>query len=55
MARGKENRMLIKLKSTESHHCYFTRKNRTNTKERIEIRKYDPTLRRHVVYRESKL
>ena len=53
MAKSKEARSTIKLVSSESKHCYFTEKNRNNTKERISIRKYDPTLRRHVMYKEA--
>lgn len=44
----------IKLKSTESAHCYYTMKNKSNTQERISLQKYDPTLRKHVEYKESK-
>lgn len=44
----------IKLKSSESAHHYFTIKNKTQTPERIVLRKYDPTLRRHVEYKETK-
>ena len=53
MAKGKEARGLIKLVSTESSHCYFTQKNRNNTKERIQLKKYDPTLRKRVMYKEA--
>ena len=51
---AKENRVLVKLRSTESAHIYMTTKNKTNTAERLEMRKFDPILRRHVVYREAK-
>ena len=44
----------IKLKSTESAHMYYTSKNRRNQQARLEIKKYDPTLRKHVVYREER-
>ena len=44
----------IKLKSTESAHTYHTSKNRRNQQARLEIKKYDPTLRKHVVYREER-
>ena len=44
----------IRLKSTESSHIYYTRKNRKNSTEKLELKKYDPTIRRHVVYREAK-
>jgi large subunit ribosomal protein L33 len=44
----------IKLKSTESNECYWTVKNKRNTTERIELKKYDRTLRRHVAFKEAK-
>jgi len=53
MAKGKEARGLIKLQSSESSHVYFTEKNRNNTKERISLKKYDPTLRKRVMYKEA--
>jgi large subunit ribosomal protein L33 len=53
MAKSKEARSIIKLKSEASDHCYFTQKNRNNTKERISLKKYDPTLRKVVTYKEA--
>ena len=53
MAKGKEARSTIKLKSEASDHCYFTQKNRNNSKERISLKKYDPTVRKHVTYKEA--
>jgi len=47
-------RQLIKMRSTESSHMYLSAKNRRNDPNRLELKKYDPTLRRHVIYRESK-
>ena len=47
-------RQLIKMRSTESAHMYLSVKNRRNDPNRLELKKYDPTLRRHVVYREAK-
>jgi large subunit ribosomal protein L33 len=47
-------RVIVKLRSTESSHIYLTEKNRRNDTGRMEFRKYDPTLRKHVVYRETK-
>ncbi len=47
-------RILVKLKSTESGHMYYTEKNRRNDQQRLELRKYDPVVRRHVIYRETK-
>ncbi|MBM3265000.1 MAG: 50S ribosomal protein L33 [candidate division Zixibacteria bacterium] len=51
---AKKDRDLVKLKSTESAHIYYIRKNRRKHPGRVERRKYDPVLRRHVVYRESR-
>lgn len=46
MAKKKGIRGVIKLRSTESHHMYYAQKNRRNDPNRIELKKYDPTLRR---------
>jgi large subunit ribosomal protein L33 len=54
MAKGKGNRVLVKLKSSESSHYYHTMKNRQNNPDRMEIKKYDPTVNKHVVYREDR-
>ncbi len=50
----KGNRVLVKLRSSESGHMYYTFKNRRNDTTRLELKKYDPLVRRHVVYRETK-
>ncbi|MBP7854646.1 50S ribosomal protein L33 [Candidatus Babeliales bacterium] len=50
----KGNRQIIKIKSTESAHVYSTYKNKKNDPERIELKKYDPVLRKHVIYKEEK-
>ncbi len=44
----------IRLKSTESDECYWTIKNKRNTTGRLELKKYDSTLRRHVIFKEAK-
>jgi large subunit ribosomal protein L33 len=44
----------IKLKSTESDDYYYTTKNKKRTPGRLEIKKFDKKLRRHVLYRETK-
>ncbi len=54
MARG-EVRQGIRLRSTAgTGHVYVTTKNRRNTPDRLELRKYDPVVRRHVLYREER-
>ena len=52
MAKGA--REIIKMKSTESSETYWTTKNKRNTTERIELRKYDKKLKRHVIFKEAK-
>nr|WP_044200648.1 50S ribosomal protein L33 [Oscillochloris trichoides] len=54
MASKKGTRIVIKLKSSESGHTYTTMKNRRNDPSRLELKKYDPIVRRHVSYRETK-
>lgn len=49
-----ENRVLVKLKSTESPYMYYTKKNKTNTTDRLELKKYDPVVRKHVLFKETK-
>ena len=50
----KGNRVVVKLRSTESGHMYVTEKNRRNDAQRLEIKKYDPIVRKHVLYKETK-
>lgn len=50
----KGNRTLVKMRSTESGHMYYTEKNRRNDTGRLELKKFDPLVRRHVIYREAK-
>lgn len=47
-------RVIVKMRSTESGHIYITQKNRRNDPKRMELMKYDPFIRRHVLYRESR-
>ncbi|MCL4504590.1 MAG: 50S ribosomal protein L33 [Chloroflexi bacterium] len=54
MAKKKGNRVVIKLKSSESGHVYWSEKNRKNDTSRLEVRRYDPVLRKHVLYKEEK-
>jgi len=49
-----KNREIIKLKSTESKEVYWTTKNKKSTTARLELKKYDPSLRRHVIFKEAK-
>lgn len=44
----------IKLKSTKSAFHYYTVKNKSQTPDRISLRKYDPVVREHVEFKETK-
>lgn len=46
----------IKLvSSAKTGHYYTTMKNKRNTTEKIELKKYDPVVRKHVAYKEAKI
>ena len=45
---------LIKLRSTKSDHVRWSRKNKKKVERKIELKKFDPTLRERVVYQEVK-
>ena len=48
-------RPVIKLRSTAgTGYTYVTRKNRRNDPDRLSLRKYDPMIRRHVLFREER-
>lgn len=51
---AKSKREKIKLKSSKSAHHYYTSKNKTQNPDRVTLKKYDPTLREHVEYKETK-
>ena len=54
MARS-ELRPIVKLRSTAgTGYTYVTRKNRRNSPDRLTLRKFDPTARRHVEFREER-
>jgi large subunit ribosomal protein L33 len=46
----------IKLVSSEgTGHFYTTIKNKKNTPDKIQIKKFDPVVRKHTIYKESKI
>ncbi|MDN5835327.1 MAG: 50S ribosomal protein L33 [bacterium] len=55
MAKKNTKRKLVGLVSDESGgRTYYTTKNTMNTSEKLSLKKYDPKLRRHVTYTETK-
>jgi len=45
---------LIQLKNKETGEVYYSRKNRKNTQEKLELKKYSKKLRKQVVFKEAK-
>ena len=53
---AKATREKIKLVSTaDTGHFYTTTKNRRTMPDKMEIKKYDPVARKHVLYKEAKI
>ncbi|CAN5228510.1 50S ribosomal protein L33 [soil metagenome] len=45
----------VKLKSTESDHFYTKTKNKRTMPDKLKLKKYDPKIRKHVLYVEERL
>ncbi len=43
------------VSSAGTGHFYTTTKNKRNTPEKMEIKKFDPVVRKHVAYKEAKI
>ncbi len=53
---AKPTTMLIKLvSSADTGFYYVTKKNPRKTTNKLELKKYDPVVRKHVVFREAKI
>ncbi len=53
---AKSNTLLIKLVSTaDTGFYYVTKKNPRTLTEKMEVRKYDPVVRKHVTFKEAKI
>lgn len=59
--KNKEARVQVILECTEQKNTgvpgisrYITTKNKKNTPDRLELRKYNPYLKRHTIHREIK-
>ncbi len=53
---AKPTTQLIKMVSTaDTGYFYVTRKNTRTHTEKLELRKYDPRARKHVLFKESKM
>ena len=59
--KGKENRVQVILECTEMKESglpgtsrYITTKNRKNTPNRLELKKYNPILKKYTLHKENK-
>jgi len=53
---AKSAREKIRLVSSAgTGHFYTTDKNKKNTPGKMEVKKYDPVVRKHVMYKEAKI
>ena len=43
------------ISSAGTGHFYTTAKNKKNTPAKMEVSKYDPVVRKHVMYKEGKI
>ena len=43
------------VSSAGTGHFYTTTKNKRATPDKIEIKKFDPVVRKHVIYKEAKI
>ncbi len=53
---AKSNTILIKMESTAgTGYFYVAKKNPRTQTEKLEMRKYDPVARKHVVFKENRI
>lgn len=43
------------VSSAGTGHFYTTNKNKRTTPQKLEMKKYDPVVRKHVMYKEAKI
>jgi large subunit ribosomal protein L33 len=43
------------ISSAGTGHFYTTTKNKRNTPDKLEMKKFDPVARKHVIYKEGKI
>lgn len=54
MAKGIREKIKL-VSSAGTGHFYTTTKNKRNMPGKLEIKKFDPVVRKHVIYKETKL
>lgn len=54
MAKGVREKIRL-VSSAGTGHFYTTTKNKRNMPEKMQIKKFDPVVRKHVMYKEAKI
>ena len=54
MAKSSRDKIRM-VSSAGTGHFYTTDKNNKNTPKKMEMKKYDPVVRKHVMYKEAKI
>lgn len=54
MAKGHREKIKL-ISSSGTGHFYTTTKNKRNKPDKLKIKKYDPVIRQHVFYTETKI
>lgn len=54
MAKGAREKIKL-VSSADTGHFYTTTKNRRTTPDKLEMKKFDPVARKHVIYKEAKI
>jgi large subunit ribosomal protein L33 len=55
MARKKDVEKIKLVSTADTGYYYTTTKNRKNTPDKFEFKKYDPVVRKHVAFKEAKI
>ena len=53
-SKGARVRIILEHRCEQGSYRYYTTKNRRNTTERIELKKYSPVTKKHELFREIK-
>jgi len=54
MAKGKNNRELVRLVSSAGTGYFYTTEKK-RARDKLQLKKYDPKLRKHVLFKEAKI
>ena len=54
MAKGKQNRELIRLVSSAGTGYFYTT-SKKKSRDKLQLKKYDPKIKQHVLFKEAKI